>query len=304
MPTVPRARRGALNMRERLLRLVFFVPALVLLAAFVVYPVVNTVWLSFLSPKGDFVGLDNYAEVLSQPEMVDPRGFQRGFPYGALIHNFMWLVIHLPLTVLLGLALAVVLRGVRGGSIIKSIVFLGMVTPMIVGGIILRFMFDGSIGIVSGIVRLFGGTPETLTAYPETALLSLILGSLWLWVPFGMVLYSAGLETIPSEVYEAAMIDGASPLSMFFRITFPLLRPITEVVVTMTFLWDLKIFDVVYAATMGGPGGASNVLALQMYFYAFREFNWNNAAVVACVLMLLTTLVAAPMMIRSAREAR
>ncbi|MEW5866434.1 MAG: sugar ABC transporter permease [Bacillota bacterium] len=291
-------------MNARLVRSLFFAPAIVLLAVFVVYPVVNTVWISFFAPGGGFAFLRNYADVLRQPEVFDPRGFERGFPYGALVHNFLWLVVHLPLTVLLGLFLASIVRTARGGSVIRSIIFLGMVTPMIIGGVILRFMFDGRIGIVPGVLRLFGVAPQTLTAYPDTALIALILGSLWLWVPFGMVLYSAGLSTIPGEVYEAAMIDGASPLAVFFRITLPLLKPITEVVVVMTFLWDLKIFDVVYAATMGGPGGASNVLALQMYFYAFREFNFNSAAVVATILMILTTLVAAPMMARSAREVR
>ncbi len=291
-------------MRMRAGRLLFFVPAVALLATFVVYPVANTVWLSLFTPDGRFAPLANYAGVLRQPELFDARGLERGFPYGALVHNAMWLAIHLPLTVLLGLVLASIVRTARGGSVIRAIIFLGMVTPMIVGGVILRFMFDGRIGIVPGVLRLFGGDPQTLTAYPETALISLVLGSLWLWAPFGMVLYSAGLGTIPAEVYEAAAIDGASPLAMFFRITLPMLRPITEVVVVMTFLWDLKIFDIVYAATMGGPGGASNVLALQMYFYAFRDFNFNNAAVVATILMILTTLVAGPMMARTAREAK
>jgi multiple sugar transport system permease protein len=260
-------------------RALFFVPALALLAIFVVYPVVNTVWLSFFTPEGEFALLKNYADVLSEPEMFDPRGFERGFPYGALIHNVIWIVLHLPLTVMLGLIFAVILRDVKGGAVVKSIVFLGMVTPMVVGGIILRFLFDGNVGIVPSVLALFGFTPRTLTAYPDTALFSLIAGSLWLWTPFSMVLYSAGLETIPDFVYEAAVIDGASPWRIFFNITVPLLRPVTGVVVTMTFLWVLKIFDIVFVATIGGPGGASNVLALQMYMYAFREFNPNAASV-------------------------
>ena len=109
-----------------------------------------------------------------------------------------------------------------------------------------------------------------------------------------MVLYSAGLETRPDFVYEAAVIDGASPWRIFFNITVPLLRPVTGVVVTMTFLWVLKIFDIVFVATIGGPGGASNVLALQMYMYAFREFNPNAAAVVATFLMIVALIVSIP----------
>lgn len=275
-------------------RALFFVPALALLAIFVVYPVINTVWLSFFTPEGEFALLKNYADVLSEPEMFDARGFERGFPYGALIHNVIWIVLHLPLTVMLGLVFAVILRDIKGGAIVKSIVFLGMVTPMVVGGIILRFLFDGNVGIVPSVLTLFGFTPRTLTAYPDTALFSLIAGSLWLWTPFSMVLYSAGLETIPDFVYEAAVIDGASPWRIFFSITVPLLRPVTGVVVTMTFLWVLKIFDIVFVATMGGPGGASNVLALQMYMYAFREFNPNAAAVVATFLMIVALIVSIP----------
>lgn len=281
-------------------RLVFFLPALVLLAVFVVYPVVNTVWLSFLNKDGGFAFLANYADVLSQPEMFDARGFTRGFPFGAIIHNFIWIAIQLPFTVMLGLVLAAILREVKGGAIIKSIIFLGMVTPMVVGGIILRFLFDGNVGIIPMLLSLFGIAPRTLTAYPDTALFSLIGGSLWLWTPFAMVLYSAGIETIPHYVYEAAVIDGASQLRAFFAITVPLLRPVTGVVITMTFLWVLKIFDIVFVATMGGPGGASNVLALQMYMYAFREFNPNAAAVVATCLMLLAMVVSIPTF-RSAR---
>lgn len=281
-------------MNRSLGRALFFIPALVLLAVFVVYPVASTVGLSFFSPGGEFAFPRNYINVLSEPEMFDARGFSRGFPYGALVHNVIWIAIHLPLTVLLGMGLAVILREVKGGAIIKSIVFLGMVTPMVVGGVILRFLFDGSVGIVPSFLSLFGIAPRTLTAYPETALFSLILGSLWLWTPFSMILYSAGLETIPDFIYEAAVIDGASPWRVFFTITVPMLRPVTGVVITMSFLWVLKIFDIVYVATMGGPGGASNVLALQMYMYAFRQFNPNSAAVVATFLMLVAVIVSIP----------
>lgn len=285
---------GGGSMRARRQRALFFVPALALLAVFVVYPVVNTVWLSFLTVDGEFALLRNYGDVLSEPEMFDPRGFERGFPYGALVHNVMWIVIHLPLTLGLGLVLAVILREVKGGAVVKSIVFLGMVTPMVVGGVILRFLFDGNVGILPSLLSLIGIPRRTLTAYPDTALFSLILGSLWLWTPFSMILYSAGLETIPDYVYEAAVIDGASPARAFFAITVPMLRPVTSVVITMTFLWVLKIFDIVYVATMGGPGGASNVLALQMYMYAFREFDANSAAVVATLLMLVALAVSIP----------
>jgi len=249
--------------------------------------------MSFLSPSGEFVGLDNYVDVLSRKEIVDLSGFPKTPPLGALIHNLIWIAIHLPLSMFSGLLLAIVLRDVKGASIVKSTIFLGMVAPMIVGGIILRFTFERGVGIVNAFFNVIGleGLTRTWTNYPDTALFALIFGSVWLWTGFSMILYSAGLATIPKDYYEAAKIDGATPWRTFFRITLPLLRPITIVVVTMTVLWELKIFDIVYIATRGGPGGSTNVLALQMYRYAFTYFEFNSAAVVATFLTLLTLVV-------------
>jgi multiple sugar transport system permease protein len=284
-------------MRTRAKYVAFFVvPAFALVGIFVVYPVARTVVLSFLDSDGKFVGLQNYIKVLSSREIVNLEGLSRGFPLGALVHNLLWIAIHLPLTLALGLVLAVLLRNVRGGAVIKSIIFLGMVMPMIVGGVMINFMFDRNLGIFNAFMKIFAIPARSWTAYPDTALLALIFGSVWLWVGFSTVLYSAGLETIPKDLYEAAQLDGASALKIFTKITIPMLRPITIVVVTMTLLWELKVFDIVYVATMGGPGGASNVLALQMYLYAFRAMDFNRSAVVAVLLTMSTLLVSLPLL--------
>ncbi|MCW4020742.1 MAG: sugar ABC transporter permease [Candidatus Bathyarchaeota archaeon] len=276
-------------------RSIFFIPALSLIVLFVVFPVFNTIFISFFSPSGEFVGLENYFDVLGRREVINLERLFQGKTnrLGALIHNAIWILIHLPLSAFSGLILAFVLRDVKGASIVKSIIFLGMVTPMIVGGLILRFTFERGVGIVNAFFNLLGfeQLSRTWTAYPDTALFALIFGSVWLWTGFSMILYSAGLATIPKDYYEAAKLDGASSLRIFYRITFPLLRPITVTVVTMTLLWELKIFDIVYVATLGGPGGATNVLALLMYNIAFRAFDFNGAAVVATFLTALTLLV-------------
>ncbi len=279
----------------------FLLPALIMLAVFVIYPVGRTAYISFFDENGTFVGLKNYSKVLTSREIIDLSGFSRGFPLGALVHNIIWIAIHLPLTIILGLSLAVLLKGVKGGSVIKSIVFLGMVMPMIVGGVMINFMFDRNLGIVNAFLGLFGFQAKSWTVYPDSALLSLIFGSVWLWTGFSVILYSAGLETIPKDYYEAAELDGAGPWKTFTKITIPLLKPITVVVATMTLLWELKIFDIVYVTTAGGPGGASNVMALQMYIYAFRALDFNRAAVVAVILTLFTLLVSIPL-VRSVRD--
>src|SRR5437762_6041351 len=139
-PFGPRTRRAAL-------RLVFFAPALLLLVFLVVYPIVQTVFLSFVGPGGQPT-LGNYRTVLSDPDTLNPNWFSWPPPLGTLIHNGLWVAIHLPISVLFGLWLALILRDVKGASIVKSAIFLGMVTPMIVGGIILQFLYESGPGIV------------------------------------------------------------------------------------------------------------------------------------------------------------
>ena len=283
--------------------LVFKLPAALLIGIFVVYPSIRTAILSFFDEQGHFT-LKNYVAVLSSGDTINKEGIARGeFPLGTLLHNAIWIALHLPLTIFVGLILAVILRKTWGGNLLKTFVFFGMVMPMIVGGVMINFMFDANVGIINALFKLFGLPVKTWTAHPETALFALIFGSVWLWTGFSMTLYSAGLETIPKDFYEAAAIDGAGPIVQFFKITVPLLRPITVVVATMTLLWDLKIFDIVYVATQGGPGGASNVLAIQMYNYAFIEFDYGKAAVVAVLLTLFTMIAAIPL-IKTAGDER
>ncbi|MHA1722241.1 MAG: carbohydrate ABC transporter permease [Candidatus Baldrarchaeia archaeon] len=272
--------------------LFFIVPAVILITIFVIYPIIHTLLLSFLSPTGKFVGLRNYFDVLGSKEIINWNRFTSTYPpWGALIHNAVWIAIHLPSSILLGLFFAIILKDVKGASIIKSIVFLGMVMPMIIGGLMAEFLFDKDIGIVNVILRFVGLrslADISWTYWPETALLATILTGIWMWAGFSMIVYSAALATIPREYYEAAEIDGASSLQKFIYITLPLLKAPTQIVVVMSVLYELKIFDIIFAATMGGPGEASTVLALLMYIEGFVAFNFNRAAVLAALLTLLT----------------
>lgn len=284
--------------------IVFVSPALVLIGLLVVMPTIQTLLLSFFDNEGQFVGLYNFADVLLSRDSLNLNRFpHRSPPWGAIPHNAVWVLLHLPLVVILGMILAVLLRDVWGASFIKSAIFLGMVTPMVVGGGVIRFLFDENTGVINALFRLVGLSQleRSWTAYPDTALLALILGSIWLWTGFSMILYSAGLATIPKELYEAADVDGANSLQKFFYITIPSLQPVTITVVAMTILWELKIFDLVYTATLGGPGGASMVLALQMYFLAFRSLDPNRSAVIATFLTALTLIIGV-WFVRSARR--
>lgn len=280
--------------------IIFLFPALLLMGVFVLYPTVETVRWSFWSWDGremtGFGGLSNYAELLGDKDFSNPERFptQRP-PYGALIHNVLWAIIFIPLTAFLGLVLAVLLRGVKGGAIIKSMIFLGMVVPMVVGGMVIRFMYEEDAGIVNGLLGLvgLGDFARTWTAFPETALVALMVGTVWIWTGFAMIIYSAGLELIPGDLYESAMVDGASRWKIFRRITIPMLKPSTLIVVIMSLIYILRIFDIVYVSTLGGPGGSSNVLGLLMYFRAFLNLppEIGSAAAIATFLTLMAAVI-------------
>ena len=264
--------------------------------------------MSFLSKSGgNFVGLANYNFVLFEKvnPLINAANILKGvFPMGALIHNIIWIGIHLPMTIMLGLAFAVLLRNVKGGSIVKAIVFLGIVVPLVVGGVLFRYMYDVDAGVVNAALRVvgLGEYARDFTQFRDTALFSVIIGSIWIWTGFAMIVYSAGLEGIPKEMYEAAEIDGASKWRTFWRITVPMLRATTLVVITLTLLWELKIFDIVYVVTQGGPGGASSVLAYDMYDEAFYGNNLGTGAAIAVILTLITFGVAAYLVNRMSKS--
>jgi len=267
-----------------------------LIVVFVLYPMVATVFYSFYDKDSASFSLNNYIDVLLSAHplyMLVAQSFGPTPPWGALIHNLVWVALHVPLVTLLGLVLAFLLKYyVKGSTLVKAILFLGIVIPPAVGGLIIRFMFDNVVGVAPTVFSYLGveELSKTWTAYPQTALFALILGSVWIWSGFAVTIFSAALESIPKSHVEAAKVFGASMWHIFSRVIVPQLKPAVIIVVVMTVLWDMKIFDIVYASTGGGPGGSTNVLALVMYTYFARALDFYKSAAVA----VLLTLIAAP----------
>lgn len=279
-------------MSKKLLNyLIFLIIPLIFVGIFTIYPVFASVVYSFYIGTG--FGLDNYVKVITDTNplraLVLPTLGETP-PWGALIHNAVWITIHVPLVTILGLVLAYLLKYyVVGSNIIKGIVFVGMVIPPAIAGVIIRFMFDKDIGIVPMIFSALGVKELAVTwiSYPQLALYALILGSVWIWLGFAVTVFSAAIEAIPKSHIDAARVFGASAWHIFRKVVVPEVRPAIIIVVVMTVLWDMKIFDVVFASTGGGPGGATNVLALVMYNYFARLLDYFRAAAVAVILTVL-----------------
>ncbi len=265
----------------------FLLPSFTLISLFILYPIVFTIFLSFhkwdgLSPM-EYIGLKNYEHIFNW------KTFWLAFK-----NNFLWMLIHMPISLTLGLALAVLLRQrIIGRNIVRTIIFIGMVIPDVVAGIIWMFVYDPRIGIINAALELLGFKSHSWLTDPKTAIYAMIVASIWVWTGFTMTTYIAALEEIPQELYEVALVDGASSWQIFRHITLPLLKPATVTIVVLTMIWDLKIFGLVYV--LGGRAVPEfiYVLAYLVYKEAFIAFHMGRASAIAIMLTLIVLLSSA-----------
>lgn len=269
-------------------------PTLVLLGVFFIWPLVDTLWLSLQNADSTaFVGLKNYQHIFTNPDLLN-----------VLKNNVLWLVVATTLTVGLGLVVAVLVDRVKIESIIKSALFIPMAISFVGAGVIWRFMYiyepanTTQIGLLNAILSLVHIAPQTWTINEAFNNFALIAIYVWMWTGFSMVIISAALKGIPDDVIEAAKIDGASRLTMFFQITVPMIAP-TLTVVTVTMLINiLKIFDVIYIMT----GGQYNTSVIAMEFY--QQLFINGDYGIGSALAVILTIVVIPVMYINIRRLR
>jgi len=275
-------------------------PALALLGVFLVYPVVDTFRRSFLDERSrSFVGFDNYRFIIENPQPLVSD------THSALLNNFMWLTLFTVITVALGLTLAVLTGRVRYEAAAKSAIFIPMAISFVAAAVIWRFMyeFNTDIGTVNATVTSLGGEstawlqdtgapqtwltergPDTLPRPIQINNLALIFVGVWMWTGFAMVVLSAGLKGISTEVLEAARVDGANEWQIFRRIIAPILSPTIVVVATTLVIQGLKKFDLVWVMT--GGRFKTDVVATLFYKEAFRVGDFGVGAALAVVLLL------------------
>ncbi len=278
MTVPPRQRRRIFNWTA----LIWIAPAVILLIAFFVYPLISTIQLSFLDATSTtYVGLKNYQQVFTDPNLLN-----------VLKNNLLWLVVATILTVGLGLVVAVLIDRVRIESIIKSALFIPMAISFVSAGVIWRFMYiyepanQTQIGLLNAILAIFHIPPQAWTINESFNNFALIAVYVWMWTGFSMVIISAALKGIPDDVIEAAKIDGASRLTMFWRVTVPMIAPTLGVVTITMIINVLKIFDVVYVMT----GGNYNTSVVAMEFYN-ELFNFGNYGLASALAVLLTIAI-------------
>jgi alpha-glucoside transport system permease protein len=248
---------------------------------FLVYPSINTFIISFLGPQSEkFVGFANYIYCFTNEIMLT-----------AFRNNLLWVAIFVPMTVFLGLIMAVILDRVRYESIIKSIIFMPMAISFVGAGVIWKFVYSyrpigsAQIGILNAFLSFLGAEPiPWLIERPWINNICLIIVGIWIWTGFCLVILSASYKGIPRELLEAARVDGANEFRIFWKIILPLMKPTVAVVSTTMFINVLKVFDIVYVMTNGSF--STEVIANRMYKEMFIFQNYGRASSIAIVLLI------------------
>jgi alpha-glucoside transport system permease protein len=283
------------RMRQAVTPYLFIGPAVALLLGYLAFPAISTLILSLRDRSGNgFVWFDNYVTVFTDRLMLE-----------AFRNNLLWILVGATLSVILGLLVAVLADRSRFENLAKSLVFMPMAISMVGAGIIWNFIYevrgvdDPQIGLLNAIVVGLGGEPRAWTSLVQPwNNLFLIVIVIWLQSGYAMVLFSAAIKGIPAEIIEAARVDGATEVQVFFRIMLPFIRPTLITVSTTVVIFTLKIFDVVMVMT-GGQFG-TQVIATQFYRQYF--INGNSGLGSAIAIVLLVAVI--PVMIYNLRQFR
>jgi len=270
----------------------YLTPALVVMAVFIVYPGLRTLYLSFRNfdsstwaTQSCIAGqpcwgiFENYRYALTSSEMLT-----------SLRNNLIWIVLMVSGTLLFGLLIATLADRVKYEAIAKAIIFLPMAISFVGAGVIWKFMYDyGStqvqIGLLNAIITALGGKPVAFLTVPFINTVALNVVGVWMWTGFCMTILAAALKNVPTEILEAARIDGAGEWAVFWQIMVPIIAPTITVVITTMIINVLKVFDIVYVMTGGNYG--TDVIANQMYFQMYKTFQTGRGTAIAILLVVL-----------------
>jgi ABC-type sugar transport system permease subunit len=260
-------------------------PALIAMIAILIYPLGYSFVMSFYrwdlaSPSQYFVGLSNYRDTFNS------LGFQQTLRV-QLIFSFVTIAVE----VVAGIGVAVLVNSkLRGLKLARTLLLVPpMIAPAVVG-LNFRWLFNGQYGLVNAILRTLGLPEAPWLSDPNWALVSVMIADIWQNTPLLVLLFLAGLQSLPQEPIEAAQVDGASPWGIFWHITLPLLRPVIMIVLMLRIIDTFRTFDVIWLMTQGGPGGATNLVTVNAYLLAFQSASFGHASAVSYIALFLSLI--------------
>ncbi|HWU47636.1 MAG TPA: sugar ABC transporter permease [Humibacter sp.] len=268
----------------------FLAPVVVYLAAFYAYPLIRNIELSlrdytvrsFVQGDAPFVGFANYVKVFLNPTFAP-----------AFLHTALFTVISIVFQFAIGMVLAVFFhQNFRLSATLRALFLVPWLLPLIVSASTWSWMLNSDSGVVNSVLQAIGAAPINWLTSPDWALTSVIIANIWIGIPFNLVILYSGLQNIPVDLYEAASLDGANAWQKFWRVTFPLLRPVSAITILLGLVYTLKVFDIIWIMTRGGPGNSSTTFATWSYQLGFGSVlpDFSPAASVGNLLIVLALI--------------
>lgn len=273
--------------KEALQGIIYVLPSFILIMAFCIIPIFMSGYFSFTSynimtpPK--FVGLENYERV-----------FQDGYVADAAKNTLLYVLMTVPAQTILSLVFAAFLAYKmqnKTGGFLRSVMFIPVIASAVTAGTIWRIILNTEGGLLNNILNFFHLDSVNWLGSTKTALISICIVAVWKNVGYFLVIYYAGIMGISKDLYEAAKVDGATSIQQFFKITLPMLKPITYLVVTLGIIWSFQVFDLAYLMTGGGPGRATVTLVMGIYNVAFKQYKMGYACAMAMLLLLIVVII-------------
>lgn len=273
--------------KEAIQGIIYILPSFILIIGFCVLPIFMSGYFSFTSynmmAPPEFVGLENYKKVFQDSYVVD-----------ATKNTLLYVVMTVPVQTILALVFAAFLAYKmqnKVGGFLRSVMFIPVIASAITAGTIWRIIFNAEGGILNSLLGVFGIDSINWLGDTKTALLSICIVAIWKNVGYFLVIYYAGIMGISRDLYEAAKVDGASSIQQFFKITMPMLKPITYLVVTLGIIWSFQVFDLSYLMTGGGPGHSTVTLVMGIYNAAFKQYKMGYACAMAMLLLVIILII-------------
>jgi multiple sugar transport system permease protein len=277
---------------EKLTPYFFILPSVLFLGAILGFPILFSIVISFqkydlqalISKQAQFIGFKNYYDVLSDPPFMVALTHSLKFTFFSILFQFT-----------IGLGLAILLsKAFPLSNVMRGLLLSGWQIPSIVTGTIFLWLFNLDYGLINFLMTSLRIVNEPIgwVVQADAALPAVIIANIWLGIPFNLIMLSAGLTGIPEDIYEAATVDGANGWQKIVHLTVPLLRPTILAVLMLGFIYTLRVFDLIWIMTKGGPGNATEVLPTLAYRLSFVHFDFGKSAAIAVVILIILLIAA------------
>ena len=274
--------------REAIQGMIYVLPSFILILCFCIIPIFMSAYFSFTDynvmtpPK--FAGLSNYKKLFSD-------SYVRAATQNTLTYVLMTVPFQTIISLLFAAFLANKMAHSKYGQLLRSVMFIPVIASAVTAGTIWRIIFNADGGLLNKLLGVFGIAPVNWLGSTGTALISICIVAIWKNVGYFQVIYYAGIMGISRDLYESARVDGATAMQQFTKITIPMLKPITYLVVTLGIIWSFQVFDLSYLMTGGGPGKSTVTLVMGIYNSAFKQYRMGYACAQAMFLLAIIVVI-------------